>query len=245
MLGFVLKHQAALKQIGRKHYKYLSTQERIPLQHFNSRIKQQQSKMSKRVPQQYDYFLVLDFEATCEKSKQINPQEIIEFPTLKVNAKTYEIESQFHRFVKPIHNPILSPFCTGLTSITQDVVEKADPFPTVFKEFDKWIKEEVGLDNTFLFVTCGDWDLKTMLPNQCDLENLQLPSYCKEWLNIKKSYAIVKGDFIKGMMPMIRGLSLIHTGHLHRGLDDCLNIVKILRALADHGCKFLPTMSIQ
>ncbi|XP_045610990.1 ERI1 exoribonuclease 3 isoform X3 [Procambarus clarkii] len=198
--GFVLKHQAALKQIGRKHYKYLSTQERIPLQHFNSRIKQQQSKMSKRVPQQYDYFLVLDFEATCEKSKQINPQ---------------------------------------------DVVEKADPFPTVFKEFDKWIKEEVGLDNTFLFVTCGDWDLKTMLPNQCDLENLQLPSYCKEWLNIKKSYAIVKGDFIKGMMPMIRGLSLIHTGHLHRGLDDCLNIVKILRALADHGCKFLPTMSIQ
>lgn len=35
-----------------------------------------------------DYYLVLDFEATCEKHKKIVPQEIIEFPVLKVNART-------------------------------------------------------------------------------------------------------------------------------------------------------------
>lgn len=35
-------------------------------------------------PQHYDYFLVLDFEATCERDSKLRPQEIIEFPCLKV-----------------------------------------------------------------------------------------------------------------------------------------------------------------
>ncbi len=37
------------------------------------------------VEQDFDYFLVLDFEATCIKDMRINPQEIIEFPCLKVH----------------------------------------------------------------------------------------------------------------------------------------------------------------
>ena len=36
-------------------------------------------------PQQFDYFLVMDFEATCERDTKLKPQEIIEFPCLKVN----------------------------------------------------------------------------------------------------------------------------------------------------------------
>ena len=36
-------------------------------------------------PQQFDYFLVLDFEATCERDTRLNPQEVIEFPCLKVS----------------------------------------------------------------------------------------------------------------------------------------------------------------
>ena len=37
-------------------------------------------------PQQFDYFLVLDFEATCERGIKLKPQEIIEFPCLKVKV---------------------------------------------------------------------------------------------------------------------------------------------------------------
>ena len=36
-------------------------------------------------PQQFDHFLVMDFEATCERDTKLKPQEIIEFPCLKVN----------------------------------------------------------------------------------------------------------------------------------------------------------------
>lgn len=30
--------------------------------------------MSTRIPQSFDYFLVLDFEATCDDKKKMNPQ---------------------------------------------------------------------------------------------------------------------------------------------------------------------------
>ncbi|XP_020934000.1 ERI1 exoribonuclease 3-like isoform X3 [Sus scrofa] len=52
-------------------------------------------------PQRYHYFLVLDFE------------EIIEFPILKLNGWTMEIESTFHVYVRPVVHPQLTPFCTG------------------------------------------------------------------------------------------------------------------------------------
>lgn len=45
-------------------------------------------------PQTLDYFLVLDFEATCDNEAQPDPQEIIEFPCLKVSAKTFEVEAR-------------------------------------------------------------------------------------------------------------------------------------------------------
>jgi len=47
-------------------------------------------------PQKYDYFLVLDFEATCDEERKIHPIEIIEFPVLKINARTFQCESTFH-----------------------------------------------------------------------------------------------------------------------------------------------------
>ena len=66
------------------------------------------------------------------------------------------------------------------------MVDNSPTFPYVMKEFTEWMENDVELENKFLFVTCGDWDLKSMLPLQCELESLQLPPYCKSWLNIKK-----------------------------------------------------------
>ena len=41
--------------------------------------------LSKAAKQNFDYFLILDFEATCDenRSKGFKPPEIIEFPTGK------------------------------------------------------------------------------------------------------------------------------------------------------------------
>ncbi|KAK3874855.1 hypothetical protein Pcinc_020237 [Petrolisthes cinctipes] len=218
---------------------------RTTLQPYNSRLRQYQQQPRGKVPQDYDYFLVLDFESTCDDMKRIDPQEIIEFPVLKLNATTYDVEATFHHFVRPTKHPTLSQYCTDLTSITQDEVNNGKVFEDVFADFDNWMKEEVGLDKRFLFITCGDWDLKTMLPNQCSVLNLQVPSYCKKWLNIKKTYVLMTGEYNKGMLAMINGLGLKHQGRHHRGLDDCHNIGNILRELAERGFKFLPTMNVE
>lgn len=70
-------------------------------------------------PQQYDAFCVLDFEATCDDVRHFPNQEIIEFPIVVVDGKTYEVTARFHEYVRPIHNPKLTKFCTDLTGIQQ------------------------------------------------------------------------------------------------------------------------------
>jgi len=43
-------------------------------------------------------------------------QEIIEFPVLKVNGRTFEIERQFHQYVQPDVHKELTDFCTEVCS---------------------------------------------------------------------------------------------------------------------------------
>ncbi len=65
-------------------------------------------------PQIFDHFFVVDFEATCLRDQAIEPQEIIEFPCLKVSSRDFSVQSTFHRYVRPVHHPNLSHFCTEL-----------------------------------------------------------------------------------------------------------------------------------
>lgn len=44
-------------------------------------------------------------------------QEIIEFPILKLNGRTMEIESTFHMYVQPVIHPQLTPFCTEVRAL--------------------------------------------------------------------------------------------------------------------------------
>ncbi|GFS21447.1 ERI1 exoribonuclease 3 [Elysia marginata] len=192
------------------------------------------------VLQNFDYFLVLDFEATCDNETRLMPQEIIEFPVLKVNARTHVVDSIFHQYVRPLFNPHLTPFCTELTGIVQDMVDNQKCFPEVFKDFNQWMEAE-GLLNPeikSIFVTCGDWDLNSMLPRQCETSRVRSMSYFSRWINIKKSYADVTRTFPKGMMPMLTGLRLQHVGRHHSGIDDCRNIANIVVELMKQGYVF-------
>ena len=131
-----------------------------------------------------DYYLVLDFEATCDERKQPKPQEIIEFPVLKVNARTFKTESVFHTYVLPTVNPILTPFCTEITGITQDMIAGKPSLAEVLRSLHAWMESNGLLDPrvSSCFVTCGDWDLKTMLPGQCKYFYIPVPDYFRRWM---------------------------------------------------------------
>lgn len=69
--------------------------------------------------QDFQYFVVIDFEATCDKDRNPHPQEIIEFPSVIVSSLTGQLEACFQTYVRPTCNQLLSDFCKGLTGIQQ------------------------------------------------------------------------------------------------------------------------------
>ena len=178
----------------------------------------------------FDYFLVLDFEATCDDRNAPKPQEIIEFPVLKVNARTFQTESTFHTYVLPTEHPVLTTFCTELTGITQGMIRGKPSLSETLQSFHEWLKTNNLLDPgvSFCFVTCGDWDLKTMLPGQCKYLGIPVPNYFHRWINIKQVFRNVTGHKATGMPGMLRHLGLSLDGRHHSGIDDSKNIAKIL-----------------
>lgn len=77
-------------------------------------------------PQDFQYFVVIDFEATCDKEKNPHPQEIIEFPSVIVSSVTGQLEACFQTYVRPTCNQILTDFCKDLTGIQQIQVCKSN-----------------------------------------------------------------------------------------------------------------------
>lgn len=72
--------------------------------------------------QEFQYFVVIDFEATCDRDRNPHPQEIIEFPSVLVNSSTGQLEDCFQIYVQPTYNRHLSDFCKELTGIQQNQV---------------------------------------------------------------------------------------------------------------------------
>jgi ERI1 exoribonuclease 3 len=199
-----------------------------------------------------EYLLILDFEATCfdeakidQDNQKLEVFEIIEFPILALNTKTYNIDFKFHHYIKPTVHPKLNKFCTELTGITQETVDKGISLEESFKLLFNFMKES-GLDQKHhAFVTCGDWDFMTCIRNECKYKNIEYPDYLKRWVNIKKCFKEYKNDpkVKTGMTGMLDEFGLKLEGRHHSGIDDCYNISKVAIALLQKGIKFNKYMS--
>lgn len=217
-----------------------STIYRNALKHFISKHQQMTNKrllstdLNLFPRQDFDYFLILDFEATCDRDKQPEPMEIIEFPVLKMNARTMGIEDIFHRYVRPTFNPTLSLFCIELTNILQETVDDADDFPTVLNEFRQWMRHERLVDQNdtplkkFAFITYSDTDLKKLLPRQCKALHILPPFYMRHWIDIRKSYTETSSVvWPSGQTQLLAQLNLQPTGQSHSGISDAVDLSNI------------------
>lgn len=201
---------------------------------------------SREVVQKFEYLLVIDFEATCEKDKVLKPQEIIEFPCVAVSTCDWKPKDTFHTYVKPRINPVLTPFCTELTGIMQEVVDDQPGFVDAFANFREWLASGEYFENPdkSTFVTCGSWDLKMMLPAQCKLDGIALPDQFKEWIDLKHAFCESIGYFPLSLKDMLSRLNLPLRGRLHSGIDDVKNMVSIIQALGNvHNMSFKVTSS--
>lgn len=184
----------------------------------------------------YDYYAVLDFEATCEHDHSMKDVEIIEFPTVIIDRRSGRVIDEFRMYSKPVINPVLTNFCKTLTGIRQEQVDTAPKFEIVYEAWREFMKQYPNS----LFITCGDWDFESMLPRQLGYEAKH--SEYSTWCNIKILFSRFlakhpphkinkKRRKLFGMDMMLRIMGLELEGWHHCGLDDSRNIAKIVKEM--------------
>ncbi|KAL8131530.1 putative exonuclease domain-containing protein At3g15140 [Apium graveolens] len=165
--------------------------------------------------------------------------EILEFPVPMIDAKTLKLVDHFHRFVRPTE---LSEEDTNLDvnkhypnfATNRVWHETAIPFKDVIQQFEDWLTaheawaNEPGGRLKGAFVTCGNWDIKTKIPEQYEVAGMKLPFYLMQWINLKDIYLNFYNRKATCMVLMMTPLNMQLVGTHHLGIDDTRNIARVL-----------------
>jgi inhibitor of KinA sporulation pathway (predicted exonuclease) len=188
----------------------------------------------------------MDLECTCEQNDRHYPNEIIEFPVILIESRTLRRVSEFHRFVRPVLNPILSPFCQELTGITQEMVNDAQTFPVVLHEFEEWLRANLQGNNSICFITDGIWDIIKFISFEfAKLQRHNNPSWVRKmkalfetWVDCRQVFQNFYGYRPQGIEGMLAEWNLPFCGRLHSGIADARNIASIVINMMQDGCIF-------
>ncbi|KAK7322616.1 hypothetical protein VNO77_26005 [Canavalia gladiata] len=194
--------------------------------------------------QEFQYFVVIDFEATCDKDKNSHPQEIIEFPSVIVSSVTGQLEACFQTYVRPTYNQLLSDFCKDLTGIQQIQVDRGVTLSEALLSHDKWLENKGIKNSNFAVVTWTNWDCQVMLESECRFKKIRKPPYFNRWINLKIPFNEVFGTARCNLKEAVAMAGLAWQGRAHCGLDDAKNTARLLALLMWRGFKFSITSSI-
>lgn len=175
------------------------------------------------------HFIVFDLEATCwPKGTPGVRQEIIEIGAVRLD-RTGQAKGEFHRMVRPVMHPMLSPYCRSLTGIRQEEVSAAKPFAQVLPGFLDWLYAS----DEFLLLSWGGRD-RFFLEQDCALHRLET-----DWLqdchhDLKSMYKEMHR--LPGKLSLqnaLRREGLAFEGEAHRALEDARNTVQLFRRHID------------
>ena len=174
-------------------------------------------------------YIIYDLEATCWRGKPLGlVQEVIEIGAFKLNDYGEELGS-YNRFIKPVVNPYLSPFCKELTSIRQEDIDRARTYPKVIEEFLDWIDI---YDEEYVLCSWGSFD-KRIFVNNCELHQMEY-DWTEKHINIKSQYQELKKLRRScGLKAALKREGFEFEGTQHRGIDDAENLAKIFTKLLD------------
>ena len=174
-------------------------------------------------------WLVVDLEATCWgegdplHGKQGQISEVIEIGAVILDSRDRVITDQFQSFVKPEAYPILTEYCTALTTITQGQVDQAKIFKDVWPLFCLWAAPYL-MDPGFRFVTWGKFD-HTKLTQQALAVGLVDPFPLDKDLNLAEVYRRQRTRQkvhkpARGLSRALAESGIPFEGTHHRGIDD-------------------------
>ena len=172
---------------------------------------------------EYREVVVIDLESTCwetDAETALNISEIIEVGVCVLNVETGEIKKRAGIIVNP-KNSKVSPFCTELTSITQEMVDRG----VSFEQALKILKEEYRVDQKVL-AAWGNYD-QNMLLKECERHYMKSP-FGPTYMNIS---ALATMKLKTRRLSLSRACELYELkfeGRLHRGVDDAVMAAKVL-----------------
>ncbi|CAK2020072.1 exonuclease domain-containing protein [Vibrio lentus] len=172
--------------------------------------------------------LIVDFEATCDENEHLVPRhkmEIIEIGAVKVRLSDFKCVDKFQTLVKPVRSPILTNFCKELTGIKQEEVDSAPSLYEAAPNFFDWCWSN---SNTVAWCSWAMYDYY-QLEQDCEHFFIDNELLCIEHLNLKNLYGDVTFGRRRGLKNAIREQGLKFEGRNHRGLDDAINALKIIK----------------
>ena len=169
--------------------------------------------------------IVIDLEATCWSGGQHpGSQEIIEIGAVRLDSKL-KPAGEFRTFIKPREKPILSPFCTELTSIRQSDVDAAPSFVEALRAFRRWIGK-----GPYRIASWSDYDLH-QLQRDCVRYGSVLPAPLEVHLDLRALHARLRQGKPIPMVEAMTREGLSYTGRLHTGIDDARNAARMAQLL--------------
>ena len=173
--------------------------------------------------------IVIDVEATCSADRRAVPRdemEIIELGAVLLDGDDLHEIDAFQCFVRPVRHPVLTPFCTQLTTITQQQVDAGLPFARAVAELTAFADRGRACE----MCSWGRFD-RTILTRDCAWHGVPPPPFV--------GHLDVKHDFRKqhrlhrglGVREALAHLGWTFSGTPHRGLDDARNIARLFRSL--------------
>jgi inhibitor of KinA sporulation pathway (predicted exonuclease) len=166
-----------------------------------------------------DQLLIIDVEATCWEGPVPEDQEseIIEIGLCTLDVITGERAEKRSILVKPERSRV-SPFCTQLTTLTQEMVDQG----VTFMKACTILRQEYASKER-VWASYGDYD-RRMFERQCQEFQVEYPFGVRH-LNIKTLFALMDGLRGEvGLAEALRRLNMPLEGTHHRGGDDAWNI---------------------
>lgn len=168
--------------------------------------------------------VVVDLECTCWKGDPPPGMvpEIIEIGLCVFNAKKDQIERSEGFFVRPKYSEV-SEFCTRLTGITAEQLQRENYFPEVLNR----IKKKYPLSSC-AWASWSVWDRQQM-EQECLWKGAEYP-FRGNHVDLNLLFNLFFG-VRKNVADALSHLGLSFEGREHSGKDDALNEARILQAI--------------
>lgn len=170
--------------------------------------------------------LLIDLECTCNDEPPLptGEGEIIEIGAVTglISADGYTPVAARQLYVRPVIHPVLTPFCTELTGITQRTVSQASLLEDALAALQDFLQQQLPC----AWGSWGKFDAR-QFTQETALKSLRNPLAELPHLNIKQLFARKRGHRV-GLAQALRLSGLDFEGRYHSGIDDTRNIGRLI-----------------